>query len=172
MVKKMMVHTKLLMRNAISLLICAILIVISVCSAKVDYVKAEENITGGNVKFSISIKSDVNKVEWKTDLSETWNTVDNDQTLSADDFCITTGEGESATKQYATKIYLKATPDEGYKLDDSSNESNYTQQSIRVEPASGGEGEDKYVSSLDSLIEGTYCFDYTIEKKISGKDFV
>ena len=168
MVKKMMVHTKLLMRNAISLLICAILIVISVCSAKVDYVKAEDNNTGGQVEFFIS-NSDGNTVEWKTDLTDTWTAVGDSQTLSADAFCITTGEGESATKQYATKIYLKATPDEGYKLDDSSNESNYTQQSIRVEPASGGEGEDKYVSSLDSLIEGTYCFDYTIEKKYQVK---
>ena len=61
MVKKMMVHTKLLMRNAISLLICAILIVISVWSAKVDYVKAEDNNTGGQVEFFIS-NSDGNTV--------------------------------------------------------------------------------------------------------------
>ena len=127
MVKKMMVHTKLLMRNAISLLICAILIVISVCSAKVDYVKAEDNNTGGQVEFFIS-NSDGNTVEWKTDLTDTWTAVGDSQTLSADAFCITTGEGESATKQYATKIYLRATPGEGYKLDDSSNESKYTQQ--------------------------------------------
>ena len=169
MVKKMMVHTKLLMRNAISLLICAILIVISVCSAKVDYVKAEENITGGNVKFSISIKSDVNKVEWKTDLSETWNTVDNDQTLSADDLCTITGEGESATNNYPTKIYIKATPGESYKLDEGSDGTNYTQQLIRVEPASGGEGEDQYVSNLDSLKNGEYCFDYSTDKNYQVK---
>lgn len=162
MVKKMMVHTKLLMRNAISLLICAILIVISVCSAKVDYVKAEDNNTGGQVEFFIS-NSDGNTVEWKTDLTDTWTAVGDSQTLSADAFCITTGEGESATKQYATKIYLRATPGEGYKLDDSSNESKYTQQSIRVEPANGGGGEDKYVSDLTSLSNGTYYFDYSTD---------
>ena len=134
--------------RVMSLLLSAVLLIVSVWTLDVSFVKATDTPDG---TIKINYNSDGGSVAWKSDL------------LGDSPFC-PIREGDSigvsmlsndnnADPIYATKVYIKAEPNEGYKFDDNTDGVNYTQLRVRVTPESG-EGHDIYINDLEKLRNG------------------
>lgn len=140
--------------RVMSLLLSAVLLIVSVWTLDVSFVKATDTPDG---TIKINYNSDGGSVAWKSDL------------LGDSPFC-PIREGDSigvsmlsndnnADPIYATKVYIKAEPNEGYKFDDNTDGVNYTQLRVRVTPESG-EGHDIYINDLEKLRNGEYYIEY------------
>lgn len=129
--------------KGLAMLLSAVMMIGTIFVTDVNYVRA----ASGDISFNVSSGG---TVQWSKD-GLSWTPVTG--TISA-----------SSIGTESCNIYLKATPLEGYKLDDGKDGDNhYTQQIIRYD------GEDHFVSDLGNLLDGSFYFTYSSSKEYSVK---